>query len=47
MSLTRRHALGAAVVAAIAPTIVRQGQAAQPPAANQAPGFYRFKIGDR
>ncbi len=46
MSLTRRHALGAAVVAAIAPTILRQGQAAQPPADNQAPGFYRFKIGD-
>ena len=51
MSLTRRHALGAAVVAAIAPTIIRQGivrqaQAAQPAAANQAPGFYRFKVGD-
>ena len=46
MTMTRRHALGAAVVAAIAPSIVHQGQAAQPAAANQAPGFYRFKVGD-
>ncbi|MSP03251.1 MAG: MBL fold metallo-hydrolase [Acetobacteraceae bacterium] len=46
MSVTRRNALGAAVVAAIAPSIVRQGQAAQPAATDQAPGFYRFKVGD-
>ena len=51
MKLTRRHALGAAAAAAIAPAIVRQGtmgqaSAAQPAASGQAPGFYRFKVGD-
>ena len=46
MTLTRRLTMGALTAAAIAPSIVRQGQAAQPAAANQAPGFYRFTVGD-
>ena len=46
MSLTRRQSIGAAIAATLAPSIIRTGQAAQPAASNQAPGFYRFKVGD-
>jgi len=46
MPISRRTALGAAVVAALTPSMLRSGKAAQPAAGSQAPGFYRFKVGD-
>ena len=46
MPISRRIALGAAVVAALTPSMLRTGQAAQPASGTQAPGFYRFKVGD-
>lgn len=44
---TRRAALGAAVAAAAVPLLPSiKAQAAAPPAAKQAPGVYRYKVGD-
>ncbi len=46
MHLNRRTALVASVAAALAPVLPRAGHAAQAPAGQQAPAFYRFKVGD-
>ncbi len=45
MTLSRRTAIGSALVAAFAPYVTRSADAAQPPAGQQAPAFYRFKVG--
>jgi len=49
-NLTRRHLLAGAAAAgattALTPLTMTTGQAAAPPAAAQAPGFYRYKVGD-
>ena len=44
--LTRRSALLATAAAAITPTLAPPVWAAAPPAGKQAPGFYRYKVGD-
>jgi glyoxylase-like metal-dependent hydrolase (beta-lactamase superfamily II) len=47
--LTRRSLLTAAAgagVAALMPAVTAPGRAAAPPAGKQAPGFYRYKVGD-
>jgi glyoxylase-like metal-dependent hydrolase (beta-lactamase superfamily II) len=47
MDLSRRHVLaGAASVAAAAPLLPSQANAAAPIADKQAPSFYRYKVGD-
>ena len=47
MNLTRRHMLGGAAALAAAPMIPPTAvEAAAPPTGKQAPGFYRYKIGD-
>lgn len=47
MDLTRRHMLGGAAALAAMPMISpTAADAAAPPAGKQAPGFYRYKIGD-
>ncbi len=44
---TRRSALGAAAAAVAAPLLPSmQAVAAAPPVAKQAPGIYRYKVGD-
>jgi glyoxylase-like metal-dependent hydrolase (beta-lactamase superfamily II) len=45
MMLSRRSAIGAAAVAALTPYVVRTGSAAQAPSGEQAPAFYRYKVG--
>ena len=44
--LTRRTLLVGAGAAAISTPLATASQAAAPPAAKQAPGFYRYKVGD-
>jgi glyoxylase-like metal-dependent hydrolase (beta-lactamase superfamily II) len=44
--LTRRTLLAGAGAAAALGPLARQTQAAAPPAGKQAPGFYRYKVGD-
>ncbi len=46
MMLSRRTALTASAAAALLPALPGSGQAVQPLAGQQAPGFYRFKVGD-
>ncbi|MFZ5734835.1 MAG: MBL fold metallo-hydrolase [Pseudomonadota bacterium] len=47
MDLSRRHVLGGAAALAAAPMIApTAAEAAAPPAGKQAPGFYRYKVGD-
>src|ERR1044072_4276931 len=48
MSMTRRTVLAAAPAAALGgPALAQQPASAQPPApSQQAPGFYRYKVGD-
>jgi glyoxylase-like metal-dependent hydrolase (beta-lactamase superfamily II) len=45
-NLTRRAALLGTASAALAPALATQARAATPPAGKQAPGFYRYKVGD-
>src|SRR5438552_11190971 len=45
MNITRRAALLGGVAAAIAPAVTPV-RAAAPVAGKQAPGFYRYKVGD-
>jgi glyoxylase-like metal-dependent hydrolase (beta-lactamase superfamily II) len=44
--LTRRSLLAGAGVAAISAPLIDATRAATPPASKQAPGFYRYKVGD-
>ena len=44
--LSRRAALAATAAATLLPLAPTGGQAAQPQSGQQAPGFYRFKVGD-
>jgi glyoxylase-like metal-dependent hydrolase (beta-lactamase superfamily II) len=44
--LTRRGLLGATAAMALAPLATAPGKAAAPPAGNQVPGWYRYKVGD-
>src|SRR5262249_13106048 len=44
--LTRRTLLAGAGAAAISAPFVDTTRAAAPPAGKQAPGFYRYKVGD-
>jgi len=46
MMLSRRAALAATAAATLLPLVPTGGQAAQPQSGQQAPGFYRFKVGD-
>ncbi|QWG11212.1 MBL fold metallo-hydrolase [Bradyrhizobium sediminis] len=47
MELTRRHALAGAAALAASPLLqVRNAEAAAPAAGKQAPGVYRYKVGD-
>jgi glyoxylase-like metal-dependent hydrolase (beta-lactamase superfamily II) len=46
MSITRRTALAAAAAVAASPVIPAAAQTAVPKAGRQAPGFYRFNVGD-
>jgi len=47
MALTRRAALLGSAAAALAPALtITSGWAAAPAAGKQAPGFYRYKVGD-
>lgn len=46
MILNRRTAILASAAAALSPALPRAGQAAQAQAGQQAPAFYRFKVGD-
>lgn len=44
--LTRRSIIAGAAAVASLPALARSGEAALPLAGTQAPGFYRFKLGD-
>jgi glyoxylase-like metal-dependent hydrolase (beta-lactamase superfamily II) len=46
MNLTRRAALFGATATAVIPAFAGTALAAAPPAGKQAPGFYRYKVGD-
>ena len=46
INLSRRAALLGGAAAAALPPAVTQARAAAPPAGKQAPGFYRYKVGD-
>jgi glyoxylase-like metal-dependent hydrolase (beta-lactamase superfamily II) len=46
MTITRRGALTGAAALALAPMLPEGARAAVPPAAKQAPSFYRYKVGD-
>jgi hypothetical protein len=48
MKLSRRHFMATAAAASVAPTVISatQTQAAAPMVGKQAPGFYRFKVGE-
>ncbi len=46
MQLTRRSLLGAAAATALAPLAPSRVDAAAPPAGKQAPGWYRYKVGN-
>jgi glyoxylase-like metal-dependent hydrolase (beta-lactamase superfamily II) len=46
MQLTRRSLLGAAAATALAPLTTSSIDAAAPPAGKQAPGWYRYKLGN-
>jgi glyoxylase-like metal-dependent hydrolase (beta-lactamase superfamily II) len=43
---TRRAALGAAAAVAASPLLPLQARAAAPPVGKQAPGYYRYKVGE-
>jgi glyoxylase-like metal-dependent hydrolase (beta-lactamase superfamily II) len=46
MTLSRRAALATTAAATLASTLPRSARAAQPQAGQQAPGYYRFKVGE-
>jgi len=46
MEITRRGALTGAAALALTPMLPGHSRAAVPPAAKQAPSFYRYKVGD-